>query len=118
MPPDAAPGLPFPFAAEDAYPGLATLLARIEATYRPEAVLLFGSRARGDARDDSDWDIAVLLPAEGDEGLLDPVVGWLAQRGSGVHADVLAAFVDEFVADLSVPNTLAHEVSGHAVRLR
>ncbi len=25
-------------------------------------VLLFGSRARGDAADDSDWDILVLLP--------------------------------------------------------
>lgn len=27
-------------------------------------LVLFGSRARGDARDDSDWDIHVLVPGE------------------------------------------------------
>ena len=33
----------------------------------PEAeVYLFGSRARGDYRVDSDWDILVLLPGKGD----------------------------------------------------
>jgi predicted nucleotidyltransferase len=29
-------------------------------------LLLFGSRARGDARDDSDWDVAVLVRQEAD----------------------------------------------------
>lgn len=41
------------------------LLARIRATIdliEPDArVILFGSRARGDARPDSDWDLLVLL---------------------------------------------------------
>jgi uncharacterized protein len=38
------------------------LLARIEETYRPLQVWLFGSRARGDARPDSDWDLLVVVP--------------------------------------------------------
>jgi len=29
-------------------------------------VILFGSRARGDERDDSDWDILILVPYEAD----------------------------------------------------
>lgn len=32
------------------------------------AVLLFGSRARGEANRDSDWDICVVVDASGDSG--------------------------------------------------
>jgi len=51
----------------------------LDAAYgdRIERVVLFGSRARGDARPDSDWDVAVFL-----KGLDDL---W---RESGVLADI------------------------------
>jgi uncharacterized protein len=44
-------------------PVLRRLKAELERLYgdRLERVLLFGSRARGDARPDSDWDVAVFL---------------------------------------------------------
>ena len=35
-----------------------------EVTPRGSTILLFGSRARGDARPDSDWDVLVLLDKE------------------------------------------------------
>ena len=38
---------------------------------RVERIVLFGSRARGEAHDESDWDFAVFLdhePTEGDDG--------------------------------------------------
>ena len=39
--------------------GVADILTR---AHRPDArVILFGSRARGDAHDDSDWDLLILL---------------------------------------------------------
>ena len=38
---------------------------------RVAKVVLFGSRARGDARPDSDWDIAVFLQGEPSSGDLD-----------------------------------------------
>jgi predicted nucleotidyltransferase len=47
--------------AED--PLLRRLRAELEQHYgdRLQAVLLYGSRARGEARPDSDWDVAVIL---------------------------------------------------------
>src|SRR5438105_1921893 len=44
---------------------LDTMVARIERVVRPERVILFGSRARGDARENSDFDLLVI--AESDE---------------------------------------------------
>jgi uncharacterized protein len=44
---------------------LDAIVARIEAVARPERIVLFGSRARGDARDNSDFDLLVI--AESDE---------------------------------------------------
>lgn len=36
-------------------------------TLEPKAkIVLFGSRARGDAREDSDWDLLILVPGEVD----------------------------------------------------
>jgi predicted nucleotidyltransferase len=39
---------------------------RLVEHFVPEQVLLFGSQARGDARQDSDADILVVMPFEGD----------------------------------------------------
>src|SRR5690349_3714571 len=65
-------------------PILRRLKVELERLYadRLERVLLFGSRARGDARPDSDWDIAVFL--RGYEGSHDE---W--SRLSGLAFDIL-----------------------------
>ena len=39
-------------------------LDQVEATYRPITVLIYGSRARGDHRPDSDADLAVILAGQ------------------------------------------------------
>jgi len=94
---------------------LATLLSRIEARYHPEQVWLFGSRARGDARPTSDWDILVVVPDDTDERDLDPVVAWRLQRGSGVYADVVPCWAHEYREDQDTVNTLAYEVAREGV---
>jgi len=38
------------------------LLERVLREWNPERIQLFGSRARGDANPDSDWDILVVVP--------------------------------------------------------
>lgn len=99
------------------YPELATLVKRIESVYHPVDVLLFGSRVKGTASDLSDWDILVLLPDGASETLLDPLLGWETQSGSGVYADVHACFLKEYLADLNVATSLAMEIKDHAVSI-
>jgi len=100
-----------------AFPELRKLVDRIESVYHPADVLLFGSRARGDARSDSDWDILVVLPDNADEALLDPMLGWETQKDTGVHADVLCCYRSEFLADIKVANSRTREIVDHAVSI-
>ena len=58
---------------------------------RVERVVLFGSRARGDAREDSDYDVAVFLCDMGDRmvemnRLADPSTNILYDTGEFTHA--------------------------------
>lgn len=96
---------------------LATLLERIKERYRPIEVWLFGSRARGDARDSSDWDLLVAVPDDADEEELSPLEAWRLQRGSGVYADVIPCRASELRADRDTANTLAYVVAREGVLL-
>jgi predicted nucleotidyltransferase len=79
-------------------PVLARFRAALEALYgdRIERVVLFGSRARGDARADSDYDVAVFLngyrtfSAELD-GLVDAETDVLFDTGAVINALPFAA---------------------------
>ena len=94
---------------------LRTLLDRIESKYHPEQVWLFGSRARGDARPTSDWDLVVVVPDDTEEQDLGPLVAWRLQRGSGVYADVIPCRASEFLSDCTTVNTLAYTVAREGV---
>jgi predicted nucleotidyltransferase len=39
------------------------MVTRIVEHFRPQRVILFGSRARGDAQDDSDFDLLIIAPS-------------------------------------------------------
>jgi predicted nucleotidyltransferase len=94
-----------------------TLLARIEAQYHPEQVWLFGSRARGDARPGSDWDLFVVVPDDTGEEQLDLLFLWRLKRGSGVPADVIACRASEFRDACDTVNTLSYVVANEGVRI-
>lgn len=97
---------------------LEVLLARIEEKYHPEQIWLFGSRARGDARPTSDWDVFVVVPDDTDERELDPMTVWRLQRGSGVPADVIICSAGDFRNAGDTVNTLSYVVSNEGVLLR
>ena len=59
---------------------LPKLVARIVDVLHPAQVWLFGSRARGEARPDSDWDFMAVLPDEAPEQDLDMSSVWQRLR--------------------------------------
>jgi predicted nucleotidyltransferase len=99
-------------------PAIRPLVERIARDMAPADIWLFGSRARGDAAPDSDWDLLVVLPDDAAEALLDPVRPWALARESGVRADMLVATQGDLAACWGVPNTLGYDLARHGVRLR
>src|SRR3954470_5017887 len=71
------------------------LLNRVLREWKPEGIQLFGSRARGDADPDSDWDILIVVP-EASAIPADPLVAWRLRRDTGVRADVIVYSLREF----------------------
>jgi predicted nucleotidyltransferase len=59
---------------------LPQFVARIVEVLKPVQVWLFGSRARGDARADSDWDFMAILPDDAPENDLDLCSVWSRLR--------------------------------------
>lgn len=94
---------------------LKTLLARIADQYHPLEVWLFGSRARGDARPTSDWDLLVVVSDDASDDDLEPLTAWRLQKGAGVYADVIPYRASEFHADRDTVNTLAYSVGVEGV---
>jgi predicted nucleotidyltransferase len=84
------------------------LVEAIRHRFNPEAVWLFGSRARGDHRPDSDWDIVVELPDDCDPELLDPIVGWTIKHDLGIAATVLSTTGGALARSWGEPNTIGY----------
>jgi predicted nucleotidyltransferase len=92
------------------------LLDRVLREWKPERIQLFGSRARGEANADSDWDFLVVVP-EASSVPADPLVPWRLRRDTGVRADVVVYSSRDFDAERVVPNTLAFEADSAGVAL-
>jgi predicted nucleotidyltransferase len=70
------------------------LVAALRDRFKPESIWLFGSRARGDNRADSDWDLLLEIPAT-----------------------IVAARSHELSQGFEAPNTLAYEIARDGKRL-
>nr|WP_276602963.1 nucleotidyltransferase domain-containing protein [Nannocystis pusilla] len=95
--------------------GVVPALERLVARWRPSQVWLFGSRARGEATAESDWDLLVVVPDATPDDDLDPLVGWQLRKESRVRADLIPCREGDFRADRDTPNTLAHEAAHRGV---
>ncbi len=77
-------------------PKLAELVRRLVEAYQPECLYLFGSRGRGEADPDSDYDLLMILPK------LEAPAYRIAQQahslvwGLGISADILVWSREEF----------------------
>jgi len=68
---------------------LERLIGRIVDAMQPDAIYLFGSRARGDARPDSDFDLLVVVPDSTPEDRRSLQAGARIARDPGVPADIV-----------------------------
>lgn len=68
---------------------LRLVVERLISVYRPDRIYLFGSIARGDADEDSDYDLMVLVPDDATPERRGSRLAYQALRGTGIAADVL-----------------------------
>lgn len=92
---------------------LAAITQRIALALDPERIYLFGSRARGDARLDSDYDVLVLVRANVDRSQRLAPAGYRALRGIDAAVDLVVMSTTYFerrrVVVASLPATVARE---------
>src|SRR5580692_1726823 len=96
-----------PSAADPDLERLAPVLARLVERLHPEAIWLFGSRAEGRARPDSDYDLLVVVPDGAPAAELDPVGAYELTRGMGLPVDVVPCPHSVFEEEKHEVNTLA-----------
>lgn len=94
-------------------PTLAELLRRLVPAYQPERVYLFGSRARGEAGPDSDYDLLLVVADDAPPERRRSRLAYEALRGTGVAADILvctrAWFTRREGLKASLPGTILRE---------
>jgi predicted nucleotidyltransferase len=83
------------------------LVERIVAYLGPEEIWLFGSRAEGRARPDSDYDLLAVLPDDAPESALDLLKAWELTCGLGVPADLVPCTRSDFEEEKNDVGTLA-----------
>jgi len=91
-------------------PVLAEIVRRLVSAYGPDQVILFGSRARGEAGPDSDYDLMVIVPDEADPERSRSRLAYQALRGTGTAADVLVSTRSEFARRAAVVASLPAQV--------
>jgi len=97
-----------PFASEEE--ALSGLVRKLVEKLDPIEIWLFGSRAQGTHRPDSDFDLLVVTaPEDGDEGFhYDRVYAPIS--GLGVGCEVVPCRADEFAAERTDPTSLCWRV--------
>ena len=99
--------------AGDRDPILAEIVQRLVTTLQPERIYLFGSRARGDAQADSDYDLMVVVATLSEPSYKAAQRAHSALWGLRVAADVLVWSREAFDARVhlkaSLPATILRE---------
>src|SRR5437773_4443233 len=90
------------------------LLDPVVEYFKPQRVILFGSRARGEATRDSDIDLLVVVDDDTPPEKLTWKAGYEAHR-SDRAADVFPMRAEEFEHDRVIPNTLAAEADADGI---
>lgn len=98
-------------------PELRPLLTRMREVLSPTQIWLFGSRARGDHRPDSDWDLLAVLADDAPEDLVSPMVNWEISRQTEIATTLLSTTESELKSIWGLPNTLGYDLAREGIRL-
>ena len=96
---------------------LAELVRRLVEAFQPERIFLFGSKARGEAGPDSDYDLLVLVGDEAPPERRRSRLAYQALRGTRIAADVLVWSRKEFEGRLHLAASLPAIVNREGILL-
>ncbi len=99
------------YASEDE--ALQGLVARLVSALDPQAIWLFGSRARGDHRPESDFDLLVVAKPGHDFGTDEYLTVYKPTHGTWVGCDVVPCTADDYQIGQLLPTTLVSQVMNH-----
>lgn len=97
---------------------LTPFVSRLEPGLGLVELWLFGSRARGDERGDSDWDLLAVVPDAAPEAVTEPLFAWQIARTSEVPVTLLVTRQADLEAIWARPNTIGYDLAHEGVRLR
>jgi predicted nucleotidyltransferase len=98
------------FVVRDAEAKIQEAVKRIVKRFKPVKIILFGSRARKDARPDSDADILVIMNVKGSKRLQATQID-LALAGIGIPKDILVVTPEEFERYRDIVGTVIYPVA-------
>ena len=102
-----------PPAVATADPTLVEITRRLVDSYEPERIYLFGSRARGTAGEDSDYDLLMVVPDNVPPALRGSARAYEALWGLPTSGDILiwthTAFAERLHLRASLPSTVERE---------
>ena len=79
---------------------------RLVKKFQPNKIILFGSQARGNADERSDYDILVICPVSDNRRLLTVEMD-RSLYGLGLARDIVILTPEEFERDRHIPGTIA-----------
>lgn len=97
-----------PFSTEQE--ALDALVSRLVAALDPQMIWLFGSRARGDARPDSDFDLLVVAKPTGADWAEDYDKVYAPTMGSGIGVDVVPTDMEVYEASLGLRTSFIRRI--------
>lgn len=103
------------YASEDE--ALQCLVARLVAALDPQAIWLFGSRARGDHRPDSDFDLMVVGKPGQNFGDDEYLTVYQPTHGTWVGCDVVPCTAEDYQIGQLLPTTLVSQVMDHGRKI-
>ncbi len=94
-------------------PALSEIVKRLANAYKPEQIILFGSKARGEDGRDSDYDLMLIVPDNAPQEQRGSKLAYETLWGTQGAADVLVwtrnAFESRLGVRTSLPTTIQSE---------